>query len=184
MNTPSSINGSLRKRSHIEPSLELMSPLSQISPFSPEAIITNFSSKGGVFSPTNQAPSPAGSNSITSGIFSPSQINSPLSNTTMSSKSGVFSPVSQVTSPAMNKSDIFSPLSRSSPISGKSSVFSPVSNQSSFANNSALNSPLIGKEHDKILSPTSNSNSMTPSTGRSKRSKHSQRKESRHYQVI
>lgn len=160
-----------------------MSPLSQNSPFSPEAIITNFSTKNGIFSPNNQIASPNGSNSITSGIFSPSQINSPLSNTTMSSKSGVFSPVSQVTSPAMNKSDVFSPISRSSPVSGKSSILSPISNQS-FTNNSAFNSPLIGKEHEKILSPTSNNNSMTPSTGRSRRSKHSQRKESRHYQVI
>ncbi|CAG4996643.1 unnamed protein product [Parnassius apollo] len=115
----------------------------------------------------NQLVSPNGTNSITSGIFSPtSQINSPVSNDTISSKSGVFSPSSQT-----NKSEILSPVSRSSPVSNKN-VFSPTSNHS-------ILSPVTGK--DKILSPNTNTTSTTPS-GRSRRSKHSLRKESRHYQ--
>lgn len=115
----------------------------------------------------NQLISPNGTNSVTSGIFSPtSQINSPVSNDTISSKSGVFSPISQ------NKSEIFSPLSRSSPLSAKN-VLSPTSNQ-------GILSPILAKE--KVLSPNSNTTSTTPS-GRSRRIKHSLRKESRHYQV-
>lgn len=169
---PSSLQSSLRRRQSQDP---------QTTPFSPEPIMNSFNSKNGVFSPTNMVPSPNGSNSVTSGIFSPSQINSPLSNATMSSKSGIFSP-SQVTSPALNKSELFSPLSRSSPISAKSSVFSPVSNQNSFTNNSAFNSPLMGKDRERILSPNTNTVSTTTS-GRSRKSKHSHRKESRHYQV-
>lgn len=118
----------------------------------------------------NQLVSPNGTNSVTSGIFSPmSQINSPVSNDTISSKSGVFSPLSQT-----NKSEMFSPMSRSSPISNKN-VFSPTSNQS-------IVSPMMGKDRDKVLSPGTNTTSTTPS-GRSRRSKHSHRKESRHYQV-
>lgn len=118
----------------------------------------------------NQLVSPNGTNSVTSGIFSPtSQINSPVSNDTISSKSGVFSPLSQT-----NKSEIFSPISRSSPISNKN-LFSPNSNQS-------IVSPMIGKDRDKVLSPNTNTASSTPS-GRSRRSRHSHRKESKHYQV-
>lgn len=119
---------------------------------------------------SNQLVSPNGTNSVTSGIFSPtSQINSPVSNDTISSKSGVFSPISQT-----NKSEVFSPTSRSSPISSKN-VFSPTSNNSFV-------SPMNCKDRDKILSPNTNTTSTTPS-GRSRRSKHSLRKESRHYQV-
>lgn len=118
----------------------------------------------------NQLVSPNGTNSVTSGIFSPtSQINSPVSNDTISSKSSVFSPLSQT-----NKSEIFSPISRSSPISAKN-VFSPTSNNS-------IVSPDMAKNRDKVLSPHTNTASTTPS-GRSRRSKHSMRKESRHYQV-
>lgn len=178
---PSSLQSSLRRRQSQDPTSGIVSPSPQSTPFSPEPIINSFNSKNGVFSPTNLVPSPNGSNSVTSGIFSPSQINSPLSNATMSSKSGIFSP-SQVTSPALNKSELFSPLSRSSPISAKSSVFSPVSNQNSFTNNSAFNSPLMGKDRERILSPNTNTVSTTTS-GRSRKSKHSHRKESRHYQV-
>ncbi|KAG6440961.1 hypothetical protein O3G_MSEX001537 [Manduca sexta] len=117
----------------------------------------------------NQLVSPNGTNSVTSGIFSPtSQINSPVSNDTISSKSGVFSPLSQT-----NKSEIFSPISRSSPVSGKN-IFSPTSNQS-------IVSPVMGKDREKVLSPSTNTASTTPS-GRSRRSKHSLRKESKHYQ--
>ncbi|XP_047508502.1 protein sprint [Pieris napi] len=126
--------------------------------------VNTFTKSSNSFAP-NQLVSPNGTNSVTSGIFSPtSQINSPVSNDTISSKSGVFSPLSQT-----NKSDIFSPLSRSSPVSNKN-VFSPTSN---------VMSPMSGRE--KILSPNTNTASTTPS-GRSRRSKHSLRKESRHYQ--
>ncbi|KAL4711162.1 hypothetical protein ACJJTC_009533, partial [Scirpophaga incertulas] len=124
----------------------------------------------------NQLVSPNGTNSVTSGIFSPtSQINSPVSNDTISSKSGVFSPTSQT-----NKSEIFSPVSRSSPVSGKN-VFSPTSTIFSPTSNQPLISPMLSKDRDKILSPCSNTTNSTPS-GRSRRSRHSQRKESKHYQ--
>ncbi|XP_068628111.1 protein sprint isoform X6 [Battus philenor] len=130
--------------------------------------IVNSLTKSSSFAP-NQLVSPNGSNSVTSGIFSPtSQINSPVSNDTISSKSGVFSPSSQT-----NKSEVFSPISRTSPICNKN-VFSPTSNQN-------IMSPVIGKDKDKVLSPNTNTTSTTPS-GRSRRSKHSLRKESRHYQ--
>lgn len=132
---------------------------------SADPIITSLNKSITAFN-VNHLISPNGSNSVTSGIFSPtSQINSPVSNDTISSKSGIFSPLSQ------NKSEIFSPLSRSSPISGQS-VFSPSSNHS-------IASP-FGK--DKVLSPTTNTTSTTPS-GRPRRTKHSLRKESKHYQV-
>ncbi|XP_052750305.1 protein sprint isoform X7 [Galleria mellonella] len=133
-----------------------------------DPIVNTFSKSNNSFT-SNHLVSPNGTNSVTSGIFSPtSQINSPVSNDTISSKSGVFSPVSQT-----NKSEIFSPVSRSSPISNKN-VFSPTSNQS-------IVSPMMGKDRDKVLSPSTNTTSTTPS-GRSRRSRHSQRKESRHYQ--
>ncbi|CAK1543050.1 unnamed protein product [Leptosia nina] len=127
--------------------------------------VNTFTKSTNSFAP-NQLVSPNGTNSVTSGIFSPtSQINSPVSNDTISSKSGVFSPLSQT------KSDVFSPLSRSSPISNKN-VFSPTSNNSITSTMSA---------REKVLSPNTNTTSTTPS-GRSRRSKHSLRKESRHYQ--
>lgn len=136
---------------------------------SADPIVNSFTKSCNSSAPNNLV-SPNGTNSVTSGIFSPtSQINSPVSNDTISSKSGVFSPISQT-----NRSEIFSPLSRSSPISNKN-VFSPTSNQS-------IVSPMMGKGRDKVLSPNTNTTSTTPS-GRSRRSKHSQRKESRHYQV-
>lgn len=134
-----------------------------------DPIVNSLTKSSNSFGP-NQLVSPNGTNSVTSGIFSPtSQINSPVSNDTFSSKSAVFSPLSQT-----NKSELFSPISRSSPMSGKS-VFSPTSNQS-------IVSPMMGKDREKILSPTTNTTSTTPS-GRSRRSRHSHRKESRHYQV-
>ncbi|XP_073946093.1 src homology 2 domain-containing protein sprint isoform X2 [Choristoneura fumiferana] len=166
------LHGSL-KRQMIEQSTEAGSP------FDPQSQTNNSDSadplansltksNNNSFTP-NQLVSPNGTSSVTSGIFSPtSQINSPVSNDTISSKSGVFSPLSQT-----NKSELFSPVSRSSPITNKH-VFSPNSNQS-------IASPLMGKERDKVLSPNSNTVSTTPS-GRSRRSKHSLRKESRHYQ--
>lgn len=133
-----------------------------------DPVINSLTTSTNSFVP-NHLVSPNGTNSVTSGIFSPtSQINSPLSNDTISSKSSVFSPVSQ-----NNKSELFSPISRSSPITTKN-VLSPGSNQS-------ITSPVIGKDREKILSPTTNTSSTTPS-GRSRRSKHSLRKESRHYQ--
>lgn len=167
------LHGSL-KRQMIEQSTEAGSP------FDPQSQTNNSDSadplansltksNNNSFTP-NQLVSPNGTSSVTSGIFSPtSQINSPVSNDTISSKSGVFSPLSQT-----NKSELFSPVSRSSPITNKH-VFSPNSNQS-------IASPLMGKEREKVLSPNSNTVSTTPS-GRSRRSKHSLRKESRHYQV-
>ncbi|XP_037873259.1 protein sprint isoform X3 [Bombyx mori] len=128
-----------------------------------DPVINSLTTSTNSFVP-NHLVSPNGTNSVTSGIFSPtSQINSPLSNDTISSKSSVFSPVSQ-----NNKSELFSPISRSSPITTKN-VLSPGSNQS-------IISPVIGKDREKILSPTTNT------SGRSRRSKHSLRKESRHYQ--
>ncbi|XP_060804255.1 protein sprint isoform X2 [Amyelois transitella] len=133
-----------------------------------DPIVNSYTKSSNSFAP-NHLVSPNGTNSVTSGIFSPtSQINSPVSNDTISSKSGVFSPISQT-----NKSEIFSPLSRSSPVSSKN-VFSPMSNHS-------IVSPLMGKDRDKVMSPNSNTTSTTPS-GRSRRSRHSHRKESRHYQ--
>lgn len=134
-----------------------------------DPIANSITKSSNSFAP-NQLVSPNGTNSVTSGIFSPtSQINSPVSNDTISSKSSVFSPLNQT-----NKSEIFSPVSRSSPLSTKN-VFSPTSNQS-------ILSPVIGKDREKVLSPNTNTTSTTPS-GRSRRSKHSLRKESRHYQV-
>ncbi|XP_053608353.1 protein sprint isoform X7 [Plodia interpunctella] len=133
-----------------------------------DPIVNSYTKSSNSFAP-NHMVSPNGTNSVTSGIFSPtSQINSPVSNDTISSKSGVFSPISQT-----NKSEIFSPLSRSSPVSSKN-VFSPTSNHS-------IVSPMLGKDREKVLSPNSYTTSTTPS-GRSRRSRHSLRKESRHYQ--
>ncbi|CAH0676936.1 unnamed protein product, partial [Chilo suppressalis] len=166
-----SLHGSFKKQIADHNTTEPGSPLEQSQTNTSDCVdpiansMTKSSSNG--FAP-NQVVSPNGTNSITSGIFSPtSQINSPVSNDTISTKSGIFSPISQT-----NKSEIFSPVSRSSPISGKS-VFSPTSNQS-------IVSPMINNR-DKVLSPNSNTTSTTPS-GRSRRSRHSQRKESRHYQ--
>ncbi|XP_011555384.3 protein sprint isoform X3 [Plutella xylostella] len=162
-----SIHGSFKRQMTEQNATDLNSPMDPQSQNNSDSIdpVNNSLTKSSSFAP-HQLVSPNGTNSVTSGIFSPtSQINSPVSNDTISSKSGVFSPISQ------NKSELFSPLSRSSPLSAKS-VFSPCSNNS-------LVSPLIGKDRDKLLSP--NSNSTTPS-GRSRRSKHSQRKESKHYQ--
>ncbi|XP_061718346.1 protein sprint isoform X4 [Cydia pomonella] len=165
------LHGSL-KRQMIEQNTEPGSPLEPQSQTntsdSADPLGNSLTKSNNSFSP-NQLVSPNGTNSVTSGIFSPtSQINSPVSNDTISSKSGVFSPLSQT-----NKSEIFSPVSRSSPLTNKH-VFSPTSNQS-------MVSPMNGKERDKVLSPNSNTTSTTPS-GRSRRSKHSMRKESRHYQ--
>lgn len=163
-----SIHGSFKRQMTEQNATDLNSPMDPQSQNNSDSIdpVNNSLTKSSSFAP-HQLVSPNGTNSVTSGIFSPtSQINSPVSNDTISSKSGVFSPISQ------NKSELFSPLSRSSPLSAKS-VFSPCSNNS-------LVSPLIGKDREKLLSP--NSNSTTPS-GRSRRSKHSQRKESKHYQV-
>ncbi|XP_013172899.1 PREDICTED: protein sprint isoform X5 [Papilio xuthus] len=161
-----SLHGSFKSQK-VEQNIESGSPIepqSQTNTSESVDPIVNSLSKSNSFDP-NQLVSPNGTNSVTSGIFSPtSQINSPVSNDTISSKSGVFSPSSQT-----NKSDIFSPVSRSSPISNKN-VFSPTSNQN-------IISPVIGK----VLSPNTNTTSTTPS-GRSRRSKHSLRKESRHYQ--
>lgn len=148
-----------------------MDPQSQNTSDSADPIGNNSNSFTKSSYPPNQLTSPNGTNSVTSGIFSPtSQINSPVSNDTISTKSGVFSPISQ------NKSELFSPVSRSSPISGKN-VLSPSSNQS-------ILSPLMGngKYREKLMSPNTNTSSTTPS-GRSRRSKHSLKKESKHYQV-
>lgn len=144
-------------------------PQSQTNTSENDPLVNSLTKSSNSFA-ANQLVSPNGTNSVTSGIFSPtSQINSPASNDTISSQSGVFSPLCQT-----NKSEIFSPVSRSSPISNKN-VFSPTSNQSFV-------SPLMGKDRDKLLSPNTNTTSTTPS-GRSRRSKHSHRKESKHYQV-
>lgn len=165
------LHGSFKRQITEQNNIEPGSPeqQSQTNTSENDPLVNSLTKSSNSFA-ANQLISPNGSNSITSGIFSPtSQINSPVSNDTISSKSGVFSPLSQT-----NKSEIFSPLSRSSPISNKN-VFSPMSNQS-------ILSPMTGKDRDKILSPNTNTTSTTPS-GRSRRSKHSHRKESRHYQV-
>lgn len=167
-----SLHGSFKRKVTEQNLTEVGSPIdlqSQANTESADPIVNSLTKSSNSFGP-NQLVSPNGTNSVTSGIFSPtSQINSPVSNDTISSKSGVFSPLSQT-----NKSEIFSPISRSSPISGKS-VFSPTSNQS-------IVSPMLGKDRAKLLSPNTNTTSTTPS-GRSRRSRHSHRKESRHYQV-
>lgn len=168
-----SLHGSFKRQMTEQNNVEPGSPVEQQSQTntsdSVDPIVNSLTKSGSTFAP-NQLVSPNGTNSVTSGIFSPtSQINSPVSNDTISSKSGVFSPMSQT-----NKSEIFSPISRSSPISSKN-VFSPTSNQS-------IISPVMGKDRDKVMSPNTNTASTTPS-GRSRRSKHSHRKESRHYQV-
>ncbi|XP_035437956.2 protein sprint isoform X2 [Spodoptera frugiperda] len=167
-----SLHGSFKRQMTEQNNVEPGSPVEQQSQTntsdSVDPIVNSLTKSGSTFAP-NQLVSPNGTNSVTSGIFSPtSQINSPVSNDTISSKSGVFSPMSQT-----NKSEIFSPISRSSPISSKN-VFSPTSNQS-------IISPVMGKDRDKVMSPNTNTASTTPS-GRSRRSKHSHRKESRHYQ--
>ncbi|XP_022826801.1 protein sprint isoform X5 [Spodoptera litura] len=167
-----SLHGSFKRQMTEQNNVEPGSPVEQQSQTntsdSVDPIVNSLTKSGSTFAP-NQLVSPNGTNSVTSGIFSPtSQINSPVSNDTISSKSGVFSPMSQT-----NKSEIFSPISRSSPISAKN-VFSPTSNQS-------IISPVMGKDRDKVMSPNTNTASTTPS-GRSRRSKHSHRKESRHYQ--
>lgn len=168
-----SLHGSFKRKVTDQNLIEVGSPIDLQSQAntseSADPIVNSLTKSSNSFGP-NQLVSPNGTNSVTSGIFSPtSQINSPVSNDTISSKSGVFSPLSQT-----NKSEIFSPISRSSPISGKS-VFSPTSNQS-------IVSPMLGKDREKLLSPNTNTTSSTPS-GRSRRSRHSQRKESKHYQV-
>lgn len=167
-----SLHGSFKRQMTEQNNVEPGSPVEQSqtnTSDSVDPIVNSLTKSSSTFAP-NQLVSPNGTNSVTSGIFSPtSAINSPVSNDTISSKSGVFSPSSQT-----NKSEIFSPVSRSSPISAKN-VFSPTSNQS-------IISPMMGKERDKVLSPNTNTASSTPS-GRSRRSKHSHRKESRHYQV-
>lgn len=167
-----SLHGSFKRQMTEQNNVDAGSPVEQSqtnTSDSVDPIVNSFTKSSSTFA-ANQLVSPNGTNSVTSGIFSPtSQINSPVSNDTISSKSGVFSPLSQT-----NKSEIFSPLSRSSPISGKN-VFSPSSNQS-------IISPMMGKDRDKVMSPNTNTASTTPS-GRSRRSKHSHRKESRHYQV-
>ncbi|XP_047534039.1 protein sprint isoform X4 [Vanessa atalanta] len=167
-----SLHGSFKRQIIEQNNTEAGSPLeSQSQTNTSESVdpIANTLTKSSVPFPSNQLVSPNGTNSVTSGIFSPtSQINSPVSNDTISSKSGIFSPISQT-----NKSEVFSPVSRSSPISNKN-VFSPTSNNS-------ITSPMTGKDREKVLTPNTNTTSSTPS-GRSRRSKHSMRKESRHYQ--
>ncbi|XP_072932771.1 protein sprint isoform X6 [Epargyreus clarus] len=168
-----SLNGSFKRQAIEQSVTDVGSPIeSQSQTNTSESIDPVVNTYTGTKSSNGTAPnqlvSPNGTNSVTSGIFSPtSQINSPVSNDTISSKSGVFSPISQT-----NKSEVFSPLSRSSPLSTKN-VFSPTSNQSVL-------SP-VSKDREKVMSPTTNTTSTTPS-GRSRRSKHSLRKESRHYQ--
>lgn len=168
-----SLHGSFKRQIAEQNSTEVESPLeSQSQTNTSDSVdpIANSLTKSSNAFTSNQLVSPNGTNSVTSGIFSPtSQINSPVSNDTISSKSGVFSPISQT-----NKSEIFSPISRSSPLSNKN-VFSPTSNNS-------LISPVTGKDREKVVTPNTNTTSSTPS-GRSRRSKHSIRKESRHYQV-
>lgn len=169
-----SLHGSFKRQMTEQNTTEPGSPVEQSQTNTSESVdpvVNSFTKSSSTGFAPNQLVSPNGTNSVTSGIFSPtSQINSPVSNDTISSKSGVFSPISQT-----NKSEIFSPISRSSPISGKS-VFSPTSNQS-------IVSPMNCKDREKVLSPHTNTTSTTPS-GRSRRSRHSQRKESRHYQVV
>ncbi|XP_045773879.1 protein sprint isoform X4 [Maniola jurtina] len=165
-----SLHGSFKRQIAEQNGVDVGSPLepqSQTNTSDSVDPIANSLTKSSNAFASNQLVSPNGTNSVTSGIFSPtSQINSPVSNDTISSKSGVFSPISQT-----NKSEVFSPISRSSPICNKN-VFSPTSNHS-------IVSPMTCK--DKVLSPNTNTTSTTPS-GRSRRSKHSLRKESRHYQ--
>ncbi|XP_032518528.2 protein sprint isoform X2 [Danaus plexippus] len=167
-----SLHGSFKRQIAEQSNADAGSPLDQSQTNSSELLdpVVNTLTKscnGSNVSASNQLVSPNGTNSVTSGIFSPtSQINSPVSNDTISSKSGVFSPISQ-----NNKSEVFSPTLRSSPVFNKT-VFSPTSNHS-------IVSPLTGR--DKVLSPNTNTTSSTPS-GRSRRSKHSMRKESKHYQ--
>ncbi|CAG9583151.1 unnamed protein product [Danaus chrysippus] len=167
-----SLHGSFKRQIAEQSNADAGSPLDQSQTNSSELVdpVVNTLTKscnGSNVSASNQLVSPNGTNSVTSGIFSPtSQINSPVSNDTISSKSGVFSPISQ-----NNKSEVFSPISRSSPVFNKT-VFSPTSNHS-------IVPPLTGR--DKVLSPNTNTTSSTPS-GRSRRSKHSMRKESKHYQ--
>lgn len=168
-----SLHGSFKRQIIEQNSTDAGSPLepqSQTNTSESVDPIVNTMTKSSNTFPSNQLVSPNGTNSVTSGIFSPtSQINSPVSNDTISSKSGVFSPISQT-----NKSEVFSPTSRTSPTSNKN-VFSPISNNS-------ITSPMTGKDRAKVLTPTTNTTSTTPS-GRSRKSKHSMRKESRHYQV-
>ena len=166
-----SLHGSFKRQIAEQNSTEVESPLESQTNTSEsvDPIVNTLTKSSNVFT-SNQLVSPNGTNSVTSGIFSPtSQINSPVSNDTISSKSGVFSRISQT-----NKSEIFSPVSRSSPLSSKN-VFSPTSNNS-------LMSPVTGKDREKVTTPNTNTTSSTPS-GRSRRSKHSMRKESKHYQV-
>ncbi|XP_039756775.1 protein sprint isoform X2 [Pararge aegeria] len=167
-----SLHGSFKRQIAEQNSADAGSPLdpqSQTNTSDSVDPIANSLTKSSNAFASNQLVSPNGTNSVTSGIFSPtSQINSPVSNDTISSKSGVFSPMSQT-----NKSEVFSPISRSSPICNKN-VFSPTSNHS-------IVSPMTCKDRDKVLSPNTNTTSTTPSS-RSRRSKHSLRKESRHYQ--
>ncbi|XP_063828895.1 protein sprint isoform X6 [Ostrinia nubilalis] len=166
-----SLHGSFKRQMTEQNTTDPGSPVeqSQNTSDSVDPIANSFTKSSSTSFAANQLVSPNGTNSVTSGIFSPtSQINSPVSNDTISSKSGVFSPISQT-----NKSEIFSPVSRSSPVSGKN-VFSPTSNQS-------IVSPMTCKDREKVMSPNTNTTSTTPS-GRSRRSRHSQRKESRHYQ--
>lgn len=166
-----SLHGSFKRQIAEQNSTEVESPLeSQTNTSESVDPLANTLTKSSNVFTSNQLVSPNGTNSVTSGIFSPtSQINSPVSNDTISSKSGVFSPISQT-----NKSELFSPVSRSSPLSNKN-VFSPTSNNS-------IMSPVTGKDREKVVTPNTNTTSSTPS-GRSRRSKHSMRKESRHYQV-
>ncbi|XP_034832977.1 protein sprint isoform X3 [Maniola hyperantus] len=167
-----SLHGSFKRQIAEHNGVDVGSPLepqSQTNTSDSVDPIANSLTKSSNAFASNQLVSPNGTNSVTSGIFSPtSQINSPVSNDTISSKSGVFSPISQT-----NKSEVFSPISRSSPLSNKN-VFSPTSNHS-------IVSPMTCKDRDKVLSPNTNTTSTTPS-GRSRRSKHSLRKESKHYQ--
>ncbi|GBP31776.1 Protein sprint [Eumeta japonica] len=172
------LHGSFKRQLSEHAAAELGSPLEPQSQTntseSVDPVANSVSKSNSTNYPQNQIVSPNGTNSVTSGIFSPtSQINSPVSNDTISSKSGIFSPVSQT-----NKSDAFSPILRDSPLSGKN-VLSPTSNQNCSIQ--SIVSPLIGKEREKVVSPNSNTNSTTPS-GKSRRSKHSLKKESRHYQ--
>lgn len=168
-----SLHGSFKRHLSENNATEPGSPLESQSQTnlseSTDQVINSFT-KSNSNSVPNQLVSPNGTNSVTSGIFSPtSQINSPVSNDTISSKSGIFSPISQT-----NKSELFSPVSRNSP----KNILSPTSNE--VFNNQSTNSSV--KDREIVLSPNSNTTSTTPS-GRSRRSRHSSRKESRHYQV-
>lgn len=169
-----SLHGSFKRHLSENNATEAGSPLESQSQTNPsestDQVINSFTKTNSNCVP-NQLVSPNGTNSVTSGIFSPtSQINSPVSNDTISSKSGIFSPISQT-----NKSELFSPVSRNSPVLTKN-ILSPTSNEVFNSTNSSV------KDREIVLSPSSNTTSTTPS-GRSRRSKHSLRKESRHYQV-